>query len=185
MLLPLGVFAQAGANQPGSQSRPGQIHGSASTGARSDQLSFSSQSQQIERVSEDQLKNMVTADQLKGMKVVDRNGQKVGKVKHVGLSEPTAQTDQFRAGASSSAGSASGSLTASGSAPQSAGRSASQSSQNSRNSGQATLYIELDNEVRADGDDLASIPVSDVSFDQNKDEVKLQISRQDLAAQLR
>lgn len=162
LLLPLGLFARGAANDPGYQDRQGHYQGSATTPG-----------QHIQRVSESQLDGKVTADRLKGKKVVGRDGQKVGEVKHVGLSQAIGQSNQDRPDVGRSSMSTASSA------------NADYASRSTSGSGKAMLYIEVDNDVSDTGDDLVSIPVSDAQFDQSRDEVKLQVTRQDLAAQLR
>lgn len=49
---------------------------------------------------------------------------------------------------------------------------------------QVNLLVELDRDVGLEGDDLASIPVSAVQYDSEKEELKLQISRSELKSKL-
>jgi|GEM_PF-4519123 len=219
IFLPLGLFAQAGIpsdqrNRPDQQQNPAWQSG-----------------QQFLRVSEAQMDTRITADQLKGKKVVDRNGQKIGKIKHIGLTQALGQADQSLSETSRSGGAGSSSVnpdsrssmqstgastrspttTASaGSRPTGSSTSTSASSTGSGSSlpsspsmsspgsivptlssssmnggGQARLLVELDNDVAGANDDLIEIPISQARFDKEKGEVKLQVSRQDLVAQIR
>lgn len=72
-------------------------------------LSGSVSAQQIQRVSSEQLDQRVTASSLVGKKVVDREGQEIGKVKDVGL---TNVAPQLASGASATGSSASTSAAA-------------------------------------------------------------------------
>ena len=135
------------------------------------------------QVSEDNLKNRVTAHQLIGKEVVDRDGQKVGKVKDIGLTRALGAGDWgSQAGRNNAMSTASGSATmpATGSMSSESGVSSSVMGM----PGEVTLFVDLDRSVGVKGDNLASIPSSAVEFDHASKQVKLQITRQELATNL-
>ncbi len=137
----------------------------------SQHASTHSSSASIKRVSQDQLKDRVTAESLKGKKVVDRNGQKVGKVKDVGLSDALSGGQSTASiGSSQSSGIGQSSTTVSGLPSQS-------------QSGSVNILVELDDAV-GEGSELASIPASSLEFDRQNDQLKLDMGSQELAAVL-
>lgn len=162
LVLPIGALAQSGTSTGANTNVPR----SATSQMHTENHASATQGHDVKRVSADKLKDKITAERLKGKKVVDRDGQKIGKVKHVGLSQALRDSDTDR----SNTGSMNISVAGIGSA--SAGS-------------QVNLYIELDDAVGVDGNDLASIPASNVRFDKDSDELKLQIGRQEFANQLR
>lgn len=178
LLLPISALAQSGTSTGSNPNRSnqGQHQGSnANSGSGQNQTSNSRQtgmhasmSGDVKRVSEDKMEDKITAEHLQGKKLVDRDGQKIGEVKHVGLSQVLRDSGKDRSGA--------GSMNVSASLPGIGSASAGN---------QVNLYIELDDEVGLEGDDLASIPASQVRFDKDKDELTLQIGRQEFANQLR
>lgn len=132
-----------------------------------------SRDQQFKLIKEDKLKDKkLTAENLRGKKIVDQDGQVIGKVKDIGLG--SAMQDDGRGSNQPYASSSSSSVGAG--AP--TGRSSNQSEQ-------LTLYVELDDKVEIEGDDLAAIPASRVRFDSDKEELKLQIKRSELTSQLK
>ncbi len=210
LLLPVGALAQSGSssgsssgtgtrNQPTSNQYPS--GGSSTTSGANSQYPSTSgtnrdgmsqmsgyHDQQMMLIKEDKLKDKLTAREVRGMKVVDRDGQKVGKVQEVGLGwamrDGTSSYDSTRTYGTTSS---TGTTTSTSSRSTEAGSTTPMTSATGMGSkaGQVTLYIELDNDVGIDGDDLAAIPVSHVQLDREKEQVKLQVSRTDLAAQLK
>ncbi len=145
--------------------------------------SSSLHAQNIKQVSEDQLKHQTTADKIIGAKVVDRSGQKIGKVKDVGLSQAM-QSSSSATGQSSDRYSASGSVggvSASGSVG-TGGTSRSIGSASLGQSNQINVIVELDSDVGVSGNRLAAIPASSLQFDSEKEELTLQLDRQELSS---
>lgn len=237
LLLPLGLFAQAGttggttsgstgasgtsgtstqssqypSTSGTSTSRtPGQSSGQSSEWSRTGSSHMSSsQHQNFRRIKEDKLENKITAERLKGKTVVDRDGQKIGTVKNIGLSAAlqsgsdsqwqtsagstgAGSTSDTRTAAGRTSGSTSGSSASMGTTANASGSMSATGSIHGTSatasmggqSGQVELYVELDDAVGVSGDDLAVIPASRVQFDQQKDQLKLQIGRQEFASML-
>lgn len=141
----------------------------------------------FKRIKEDKLKDEKrTAEHLIGKKIVDRDGQKIGEIKDIGLSSVLQDDSSSHvAGTTGTTGTSSTSSTSpSASAPVGAGAMTGRVSMGMGHE-QVQLYVELDDDVGVDGDDLAVIPASSVRYDSSKQELKLQISRSELASKLK
>ncbi len=135
--------------------------------------------QDFKRITEDKLKaEKRTAEHLMGKKIVDRDGQTIGKIKDVGLSSVLHD-------ASSSQVAATTGSSPSASATIGAGGMTGRSTTGMMGQEQVQLYVELDDAVGLKGDDLAVIPASSLQYDSQKQELKLQISRSEFASKLK
>ncbi len=135
--------------------------------------------QDFKRITENKLKEEKrTAGNLKGKKIVDRDGQKIGEIKDIGLSsvlhDESSSQVAATTGSSPSAGATIG-----------AGGMTGRSTMGMMGQEQVQLYVELDDAVGLEGDDLAVIPASSLRYDSKKQELKLEISRSELASKLK
>lgn len=141
--------------------------------------------QDFKRIKEDKLKDEKrTAEHLIGKKIVDRDGQKIGEIKDIGLSSVLQDDSSSHVAGATGAGSTSSTSSPSASASVGAGAMTGRASMGMGHE-QVQLYVELDDDVGVDGDDLAVIPASSVRYDSSKQELKLQISRSELASKLK
>lgn len=135
--------------------------------------------QDFKRITENKLKEEKrTAGNLKGKKIVDRDGQKIGEIKDIGLSSVLHD-------ASSSQVAATTGSSPSASATIGAGGMTGRSTMGMMGQEQVQLYVELDDAVGLEGDDLAVIPASSLRYDSKKQELKLEISRSEFASKLK
>jgi len=150
--------------------------------------------QDFKRINEDKLKDEKrTAEHLIGKKIVDRDGQTIGEIKDIGLSSVLQDDSSSQvAGTTGTTGTTGTSSTSTSSTSPSASASVGAGAMTGRASmgmgmGQekVQLYVELDDDVGVEGDDLAVIPASSVRYDSSKQELKLQISRSELASKLK
>jgi hypothetical protein len=141
--------------------------------------------QDFKRISEDKLKDEKrTAKHLMGKKIVDRDGQKIGEIKDIGLSsvlhDDSSSQIAGTTGTTGTTATSTPSASASIGAGAMTGRAAIGMGQE-----QVQLYVELDDAVGLEGDDLAVIPASSLRFDSSKQELKLQMSRSEFASKLK
>lgn len=167
LILPATLAANAG--DRGTTSASGQ-HSGSNTSMNQGWAGSSSSTAKIQHVNEDDLKHRVTADDLKGKDVVDRDGKKIGEVKDIGLTQVVGSSTRATTSGMSSGAAA----------------PASSSTASMPNSSQANLFVELEDEVEV-GDrefDYAVIPASQVTFDREEGQVRLNIAHAELAASM-
>ncbi len=138
----------------------------------------------LQRVSEKELKQQLTADRLIGKKVKDRSGETIGKVKDIGLGEAvgsaagarySATTTPGRSTSSASIGDARTRSTA-GSTPSASTSTTTSATGNTHAAmGEVKVFIEVD-----DADAIVAVRASELRFDEQKDEVTLQRSKQEI-----
>ena len=139
--------------------------------------------QDFKLIKKDKLDQKLTAENVIGKKVVDREGQTVGKVKDIGLGAALQEASgSTYASSSTSATTTPGTTSSTPSSTTGAGAMTGRPS--GMQSQQVNLYVELDNDLGLEGDDLAAIPASSVQFDSTKKELKLQIASSELKARL-
>ncbi len=98
--LPLGAFAQANGSSGMSNDRDedrqqNESRWETSQNERSSQWGTSSNdTQKMKKVKEKSLEDQTTADHLIGKKVVDREGNEIGEIKDIGLSQVVDRSDQ-------------------------------------------------------------------------------------------
>jgi hypothetical protein len=144
--------------------------------------------QDFKRIKEAKLKDEKrTAEHLMGKKIVDRDGQTIGEIKDIGLSSVLHDdsSGQVAGTPGTSGASSTGSTSPSASATVGAGAMTGRTTMGMMGQDQVQLYVKLDNAVGLKGDDLAVIPASSVRYDSSKQELKLQISRSELASKLK
>lgn len=203
LLLPLGAIAQSGATgttgatgtpattsqYPSTQTETRTQAGQSSPSATRTQAewnrtgssqSMASQNKDFHRIKEDKLEEKMTAERLKGKDVVDRNGQKIGEVKAIGLGSSIRESSG-KQDATRSASTPGTSSTASASATASA---AMGSAYGMAGGDQVNVYIEVDDSVGIGGD-LAAVPASSLQFDREEDHLKLNLDRQEFASRLK
>jgi hypothetical protein len=147
--------------------------------------------QDFKLIKEDILDKKLTAENVIGKKVVDRDGKTVGKVKDIGLQAAFQETSGSTYASSTTSGSSSSttsrsipSSTTTSPTPSSTGAGAMTGRPSGMQSQQVSLYVELDNDLGLEGDDLAAIPASSVQFDSTKKELRLQIASSELKSKL-
>lgn len=110
-------------------------------------------SSDIKTVEESELRDKLTADDLVGKTVVDSNGQEIGEVRAIALT--SLNREQSRSSLNS-------------------GDSVASSPLSSREA-EVHVYIE-----RSDGDSLLEVPMSELSFDEQQDELNLDVAQSEL-----
>ncbi len=182
LLLPAGAFANAGTRASTSSSSAGQDASRIQSSMTPDNL--------FTQISKDELKNRVTADDIVGKDVVDRHGEKIGKVKEVGLSQVIRNGSQSSGDSYTASGSIAG---ANASASVGSATSASPGTGNANPSGwtsangNVNLIVALDDDVKDEqiDKDFAVIPASQVTFDREEDRLELNLVKQQFASNLR
>lgn len=123
----------------------------------------------IQRVKQDDLENRLTAESVIGKDVVDRDGNKIGTIKDIGLASVLPSSLQDATNRTAMSGSST--------APRTSGTSASTGSSMDASQGEAKVYISVGGFLGM-GDDLVAVPASQLRRDStDRDNFRLDVTQ--------